>query len=96
MRTWDRRRVIQTAMAAASTALLPWRGAFAQGSGSGLLRAPKQALVIGNSRYKSTPLKNPVNDANGMAAALKAAGFGVTLAVELPVRHARGDPGVYR
>ena len=37
------------------------------------------ALVIGNSSYKETPLKNPVNDATDMAAALKDLGFKVTL-----------------
>jgi uncharacterized caspase-like protein len=48
-----------------------------------LLRATKQALVMGNSRYQHAPLKNPVNDANGMAEALKSTGFGVTLALDL-------------
>jgi uncharacterized caspase-like protein len=57
--------------------------AVPQGSGTGLVRATKQALVMGNSRYKLAPLKNPVNDANGMAEALKGAGFGVTVALEL-------------
>ncbi|KAF0234315.1 MAG: Peptidase C14 caspase catalytic subunit [Desulfovibrionaceae bacterium] len=37
------------------------------------------ALVIGNSTYKVTPLKNPVNDARDIVAALKALGFEVTL-----------------
>jgi len=37
------------------------------------------ALVIGNSAYRSGPLKNPVNDATDMAAALNRAGFTVTL-----------------
>ena len=51
----------------------------------GLLAAPVQAaerrtaLVIGNSAYKSAPLKNPVNDARDMAAALKGLGFEVKL-----------------
>lgn len=35
------------------------------------------ALVIGNSRYVSSPLKNPVNDARSMAAALRRLGFEV-------------------
>lgn len=35
------------------------------------------ALVIGNSTYISRPLKNPVNDADDMAAFLKSAGFKV-------------------
>jgi formylglycine-generating enzyme required for sulfatase activity/uncharacterized caspase-like protein len=35
------------------------------------------ALVIGNSAYKDSPLKNPVNDARDMAAALRKLGFDV-------------------
>jgi parvulin-like peptidyl-prolyl isomerase len=35
------------------------------------------ALVIGNSKYSSSPLKNPVNDAHDMAAALRKIGFDV-------------------
>lgn len=48
---------------------------------SSLIAATEQriALVIGNSAYSSGPLKNPVNDATDMAAALKRAGFKVTL-----------------
>ncbi len=39
----------------------------------------RTALVIGNSNYSSGPLKNPVNDATDMAAALRKAGFTVVL-----------------
>jgi len=39
----------------------------------------RTALIIGNSAYKTAPLKNPVNDARDMAAALKGFGFDVTL-----------------
>ena len=35
------------------------------------------ALVIGNSAYRIAPLKNPVNDAKDMAAALRGVGFEV-------------------
>ncbi len=35
------------------------------------------ALVIGNSAYKDAPLRNPVNDARDMAAALRKLGFDV-------------------
>jgi hypothetical protein len=35
------------------------------------------ALVIGNSRYETAPLRNPVNDANLVAAALREMGFDV-------------------
>ena len=37
------------------------------------------ALVIGNSAYKTSPLRNPVNDARAMAKALTETGFTVTL-----------------
>ncbi|UCD88705.1 MAG: caspase family protein, partial [Desulfobacterales bacterium] len=36
------------------------------------------ALVIGNGSYKSSPLKNPTNDAHDMALVLKTLGFEVT------------------
>ncbi len=36
------------------------------------------ALVIGNGAYADSPLRNPLNDANDMAAALKKLGFEVT------------------
>ena len=35
------------------------------------------ALVIGNSSYKSSPLKNPANDAHAMAVSLRRLGFEV-------------------
>lgn len=45
------------------------------------------ALVIGNAGYKSVaPLKNPVNDATDVAAALKNLGFEVTLGTDLEQR----------
>lgn len=40
----------------------------------------KVALVIGNAKYKDAPLKNPVNDAQDMKAALEKAGFTVIYA----------------
>jgi hypothetical protein len=40
---------------------------------------PRIALVIGNSSYARGPLKNPVNDANAIAAQLTRTGFKVTL-----------------
>ena len=38
----------------------------------------KSALVIGNGAYQDIPLRNPVNDAQAMAAALEKLGFRVT------------------
>jgi Caspase domain/Protein of unknown function (DUF1566) len=48
---------------------------------SSMIAATEQriALVIGNSAYSSGPLKNPLNDATDMAAALQRAGFKVIL-----------------
>jgi hypothetical protein len=39
----------------------------------------RTALVLGNGAYPSSPLRNPVRDARGMAAALRGHGFEVTL-----------------
>ncbi len=39
----------------------------------------RTALIIGNSNYASSPLKNPVNDASAMAERLSTLGFEVTL-----------------
>ena len=39
--------------------------------------AERHALVIGNANYQSSPLRNPLNDAQDMAAALKGLGFQV-------------------
>jgi hypothetical protein len=41
------------------------------------------ALVIGNAKYASSPLKNPVNDADAMTQALRGAGFDVIEACDL-------------
>ncbi len=46
----------------------------------------RTALVIGNSAYKSSPLKNPVNDASDMASALRDSGFDVTLKTNASLR----------
>ena len=83
MRPWSRRRALGSGLAATAAALWPWTGAFAQGGSTALLRARKEALVIGNGNYRQSPLKNPVNDARGVAEELKKAGFGVTLGLEM-------------
>jgi len=44
------------------------------------------ALVIGNSAYKDSPLRNPVNDAADMAGALSELGFKVTLRTDASQR----------
>ncbi|PKN04224.1 MAG: peptidase C14, partial [Deltaproteobacteria bacterium HGW-Deltaproteobacteria-9] len=46
----------------------------------------RTALVIGNSNYADGRLKNPVNDATDIAAALKKLGFTVTLRTDADLR----------
>jgi uncharacterized caspase-like protein len=48
------------------------------------------ALVIGNSAYKESPLRNPVNDAKDMAAKLRSLGFDVVERTNLSVRQIGG------
>lgn len=43
----------------------------------------RTALVIGNSAYSGSPLKNPVNDARAMEKSLSQLGFQVTLATDV-------------
>ncbi|TAF63927.1 MAG: hypothetical protein EAZ55_12530 [Cytophagales bacterium] len=43
----------------------------------------RYALVIGNANYDQAPLKNPVNDANSVATALKSKGFDVVVLTNL-------------
>jgi uncharacterized caspase-like protein len=75
-----RRRLLKAALAAAGGSLLQWRWAAAQTT---LLRAPRRALVIGNSSYSFGPLKNPANDARAIAEELKRTGFEVASATDL-------------
>lgn len=82
----SRRTFLQSGIATASIFLpAPVAWVWAQSEGAAkLLRAPKQALVIGNSSYKTSPLKNPANDARAIGAALKSAGFDVTTQLDAP------------
>jgi len=75
-----RRRILQGALAASALALAQHRGP-AQ-AGAALYTLPRQALVIGNSRYANSPLTNPANDAKAIADELKAGGFEVTLQID--------------
>src|SRR5258706_4463503 len=77
--------LLLAAPAAAQTKDRPTKGG-AQSRDRTLAVAPaiksaelRHALVIGNSAYLDSPLKNPVNDARAMAKALGAAGFNVQL-----------------
>ena len=56
-------------------------------AGGAAMAAKRVALVIGNSAYTNAPaLANPKNDAQDMAAALKALGFTVILGTDLDKR----------
>ncbi len=74
-----RRQTLQRLSALSAAALLPWRAGEAFGSTASTLNAlPRTALVIGNSRYKEAPLKNPANDAAAIGDNLRKMGFAVT------------------
>jgi len=51
-----------------------------------MAREHRVALVIGNGRYRSAPLVNPVNDARAMSEALLSVGFQVTLLEDATLR----------
>ena len=53
--------------------------AVAKPADSAPVKEQRVALVIGNSSYKSAPLKNPANDAADIAKTLRGLGFQVTL-----------------
>jgi formylglycine-generating enzyme required for sulfatase activity len=44
------------------------------------LAGPRVALVLGNAAYSDAPLRNPLNDAQDLAAKLRGLGFDVTVA----------------
>ena len=50
--------------------------------GAQLLKLPKIALVIGNGKYRQSPLKNPVNDARAIGETLTSLGFEVTIRLD--------------
>jgi hypothetical protein len=69
------------ASAADSTA-----AASAAKSESGMARENRVALLIGNGRYRFSPLLNPVNDARAISEALQSVGFEVTLLENATIR----------
>ena len=76
-----RRRMLQGALGVG--ALTFARGRALAQSDSVLYRLPRHALVIGNSSYANSPLKNPANDATAISAELKSAGFEVTVQLDV-------------
>lgn len=78
LRSPARRLNLQRLSALSAASLLPLRAGESFGSAASALNAlPRVALVIGNSRYKEAPLKNPVNDAAAIGDNLKKIGFSV-------------------
>jgi hypothetical protein len=75
---YGRRRLLKAGMVASLHLALPRWGR----TQSALLALPKVALVLGNSKYKQLPLKNPANDARAIGEALKTMGFAVTLRLD--------------
>lgn len=73
----NRRLALQRLSALSAAPLLPWSGLALGSTASTLHALPRSALVIGNSRYKDAPLKNPANDAGAIADHLKKLGFNV-------------------
>ena len=82
----DRRSLLKGSAAATGLSFFSFRptAALAQlataagGAAGAVLGAPRLALVIGNDRYRDSPLKNPVNDARAISAELQASDFAVT------------------
>lgn len=58
------------------------RALTTRGVSSGVSTKRRVALVIGNSRYRSSPLQNPANDARAMEKTLKSLGFDVVTALD--------------
>jgi hypothetical protein len=76
-----RRRWLQQAGALAGASAWPlWLPAAS--AQTTLNALPRQALIIGNTRYPSAPLKNPANDARALAAELQKLGFKVGLQID--------------
>ena len=77
------RSVVCCAMLALAALAPLWVAAQTTGSAASpeiaSARERKVALVVGNSAYETSPLKNPVNDARAVAKMLRELGFDVLL-----------------
>jgi len=73
------RIILLAAMALAASAFAQDRQLLIQPSAPAPAGERRVALVIGNSAYKTSPLRNPVNDARAISKALAATGFKVTM-----------------
>jgi hypothetical protein len=82
MRAARRRWLIQAGALASSSALPLWVPRVGAQAQSILSALPRVALVIGNTKYVEAPLKNPGNDAKGIAGELQKLGFQVNLKLD--------------
>jgi uncharacterized caspase-like protein len=79
----NRRRLCSCALAAAIASV---GIALAGRAAPAIHDARKSALVIGNARYRGSPLRNPVADAQAVAATLQSLGFDVELHQDTTLR----------
>ena len=56
---------------------------------------PRFAFVLGNQKYKESPLKNTVSDARLISEKLKESGFDVTFKTDLDTNMLREEIGLY-
>lgn len=82
MQNLDRRQWLLQASGIVTTSAMPFVARIAAAQQSTLNALPRIALIIGNNKYKETPLKNPANDAKAIAAELAECGFKVDLTLD--------------
>ena len=77
--------VVRSIVAIAVWFWLVWllADSFVRSANAAVVKDLRIALVIGNSRYKDAPLKNPANDARLMAKSLRRLGFQVLERVDV-------------
>src|SRR5688572_2709511 len=77
-----RREWLARAGALASASALPFSISDVAAQQAALNALPRIALIIGNSKYAESPLRNPVNDAKAISGELQKLGFQVTTRLE--------------
>lgn len=83
IRAARRHWLIQTGVLTALGALPTWVPRTAAQSQSTFNALPRVALIIGNTRYPDSPLKNPANDAKAIAGELRKVGFKANLQLDV-------------
>jgi hypothetical protein len=77
----QRRKALKTLAALAGSVALP-QSLLAAIDNSASSGTPRVGLVIGNSRYGASPLRNPVNDAKAIAESLSSLGFSIDVLLD--------------